>query len=165
MIPSKSLRKIISKRHKIKLERSAWSKEFEKKIFNIDFIDGNKKINLKEIFKNGYNIGNCLLTAHYISTALPDSSICTGKVAILKGTKNSDQGDHVWIETEDYIIDTTLMITINKSDIYAKFYQKDYTIVPNFSPSELNYEFESYSKKNNPEEYFCNLYKIAEYGE
>ncbi|MBO5477405.1 MAG: hypothetical protein J6A15_06630 [Clostridia bacterium] len=164
MIPSKSLRKIISKRRKIKLERYAWSKEFEKKIFDIVFLDGSKKTTLKEIFKNGYNIGNCLLTAHYVATILQDSSICTGKVEILKGTKNSEHGDHVWIETEDYIIDTTLMITINKSDVYAKFYKKDYTIVPNFSPADLNYECESYSKKNYPEEYFYSLYKV-EYGE
>ena len=164
MIPSKKLRKIISKRFKLNMERFAWNKEFEKKIFDIDFIDGNKKTTLKEIFKNGYNIGNCLLTAHYVSTIIPNSSICTGKVEILKGTKNSKNGDHVWIETEDYIIDTTLMIILSRNDLYTKFYIKDYTIVPNFSPSELNYETESYSKKNYPEEYFFGLYEV-EYGE
>lgn len=165
MIPSKSLRKIISKRHKINLERCSWNKDLEKKIFNIKFIDGNTKTTLKEIFKNGYNIGNCLLTAHYVSTIIPNASICTGKVEILKGTKNSINGDHVWIKTEDYIIDTTLMIILNKHDIYTKFYNEDYTIVPNFSPSELNYETESYSKRNYPEEYFYSLYSILDYGE
>lgn len=162
MIPSKSLRKIISKKYKVKLDCYSWNKDFEKTVFNIDFFDGHRKTTLKEIFKNGFNIGNCLLTSHYVSILFPESSICTGKVGILKGTKNSENGDHVWIEAEDYIIDTTLMITIPKKDVYATFYLKEYTIVPLFSPDELNYECESYSKKTNPYEYYCSLYRIAD---
>lgn len=160
MIPSKRLRKIISKSKKINLERCAWNKDLETKIFNIDFIDGNKKTSLKEIFKNGYNIGNCLLTAYYVSSLFPESSICTGKVEILKGTKNCQNGDHVWIETNNCIIDTTLMIAFDKYDVYNKFYIKDYEIVPNFTPSELNYENECYTMRNYPEEYFFNLFLV-----
>ena len=64
MIPSKRLRLIISKHHKIKLENYSWSKEFENRVYKIKFIDGYKKLSLKTIFKDGYNIGNCLLTAY-----------------------------------------------------------------------------------------------------
>ena len=53
MIPSKFLRLIISKSHKIKLEDFAWNKEFEEKIFRIKFVDGREKISLKTIFKDG----------------------------------------------------------------------------------------------------------------
>lgn len=160
MIPSKFLRLIISKSHKIKLEDFAWNKELEEKIFRIKFIDGRKKISLKTIFKDGYNIGNCLLTSYYVSSILEDPLICTGKVEILKGTKNSPNGDHVWIETEDYIVDTTLMIRFPKSHRYAKYYKKDADITPNFSPEDINYQNDIYQRKNNLYEYYNSLYKI-----
>jgi len=80
MIPSKFLRLIISKNHKLKLEKFSWPKELENKIFKIVFMDGYKKLSLKTIFKNGYNIGNCLLTSYYVSTIFENSLICTGKV-------------------------------------------------------------------------------------
>lgn len=89
MIPSKKLRMTISKNHKIKLRDFAWEKELEDKIFSIKFIDGNKTLSLKTVFKDGYNIGNCLLTAYYVSSIFEDPLICTGKVSLLKGTKNS----------------------------------------------------------------------------
>ena len=160
MIPSKFLRLIISKSHKLKLGNLAWSKEFEKKIFKIKFIDGHKELTLKTIFKDGYNIGNCLLTSFYVSSILENPLICTGKVEILKGTKNSPNGDHVWIETEDYIVDTTLMIRFPKSHRYAKYYKKDADITPNFSPEDINYQNDIYQRKNNLYEYYNSLYKI-----
>ena len=160
MIPSKFLRLIISKSHKLKLGNLAWSKEFEEKIFKIKFIDGHKELTLKTIFKDGYNIGNCLLTSFYVSSILENPLICTGKVEILKGTKNSPNGDHVWIETEDYIVDTTLMIRFPKSHRYAKYYKKDADITPNFSPEDINYQNDIYQRKNNLYEYYNSLYKI-----
>lgn len=161
MIPSKFLRLIISKNHKIKLKNLAWNKDFELKVFRIKFIDGNKTLSLKTIFKDGYNIGNCLLTAYYVSSIIEDSLICTGKVEILKGTKNSPNGDHVWIETENEIIDTTLMIVIPKYHIYSKFYTKDAEITPKFRPEECNYQDEIYEKKQNITKYYTELYKTG----
>lgn len=159
MIPSKILRLIISKNHKIKLEEFSWNKDLQNKIFQIEFIDGHKKLSLKTIFKDGYNIGNCLLTSYYVSTIFENSLICTGKVEILKGTKNSPNGDHVWIETEDNIIDTTLMIIIPKNNKYSKYYIKDYDIRPNFSSDDLSYDNDIYFRKNNMEEYYLELFK------
>lgn len=159
MIPSKVLRLIISKNHKIKLKSLAWNKDFELKVFRIKFIDGNKTLSLKTIFKDGYNIGNCLLTAHYVSSLFEDSLICTGKVEILKGTKNSPNGDHVWIETENEIIDTTLMIVIPKYHIYSKFYKKEDNIIPRFRPEECNYQDEIYEKRYHTTKYYTDLYK------
>lgn len=129
-------------------------------MFNIKFADGYKILSLKTIFKDGYNIGNCLLTAHYVSTIFEDPLICTGKVEILKGTKNSPNGDHVWIETEDNIIDTTLMTIFPKTNLYAKYYKKESDIVPRFSTDELTYQDDIYERKNNIEKYYLNLYKI-----
>lgn len=159
MIPSKFLRLIISKNHKLKLENYSWDKELENKIFKIVFMDGHRKLSLKAIFKNGYNIGNCLLTAYYVSTIFENSLICTGKVEILKGTKNCKNGDHVWIETEESIIDTTLMIILSKKSKYAKFYTKDAEIKPQFSKEDLNYQNDIYEHQHNIDNYFINLYK------
>lgn len=160
MIPSKFLRLIISKSHKLKLGNLAWSKEFEKKIFKIKFIDGHKELTLKTIFKDGYNIGNCLLTSFYVSSILENPLICTGKVEILKGTKNSPSGDHVWIESDNNIIDTTLMIIMPKTHPYVKYYKKDSDISTHFSPEDINYQNDINQRKNNFNEYYINLYKI-----
>ena len=156
MIPSKKLRRLISKKNKIQLEAFIWEKEFERKIFKILFEDKT----LKDIFENGYNIGNCLLTSSCIFPLFANASICSGKVEILKGTKNSINGDHVWIETDEYIIDTTLMVKIPINSIYSKYYNKEYTISPTFSPTDLNYDKEIYEKTTNPFKYYFDLFNI-----
>lgn len=156
MIPSKKLRRLISKKNKIQLEDFSWEKELEKKVFKILFED----MTLKDIFENGYNIGNCLLTSYYIFPIFNNASICSGKVAILKGTKNSINGDHVWIENDEYIIDTTLMIKIPLNFIYSKYYKKEYTISPTFSSADLNYDTEIYEKTTNPFKYYFDLFNI-----
>ena len=159
MIPSKKLRLIISRNHKIKLEYYSWSKEFENKVYKIKFIDGYKKLSLKTIFKDGYNIGNCLLTAYYVSTIFDNSLICTGKVEILKGTKNSPSGDHVWIEVDDFIIDTTLMILLPKESDYAKYYDRYQSITPHFTFEDLSYQGDIYQKEHSAINYYYDLYK------
>lgn len=160
MIPSKKLRRLISKKNKIQLEALAWEKELENKIFKSTFMDNKQKMSLKDVFEYGYNIGNCLLTSYYVINIFENASICSGKVEILKGTKNSKNGDHVWIEDEYYIIDTTLMIKIPKNNIYSNYYKKDSTIVPSFSSSELNYQKDMYDKKTNPFKYYLELFSI-----
>ncbi len=162
MIPSKKLRKIISKKRKVNLEAFKWDPMLEKSIFKIIFWDGNSKSSLREIYKNGYNIGNCLLTAYYIASIIDYASICTGKVNILKGTKNAPSGDHVWIETDEYILDTTLMIKIPLDNTYAKLYKKDYSFVPNITSNNLSYSDELYAKNNFPELYYLGLYQVEE---
>lgn len=159
MIPSKILRLTISKNHKIKLGNYSWDKELQDKIFHITFMDGNKKLSLKTIFSNGYNIGNCLLTSYYVSSIIDNSQICTGKVEILKGTKNCPNGDHVWIETQENIIDTTLMIVLPKVSKYAKYYTKESSIFPLFSSEDLNYQDDIYMRENDIENFLLNLYK------
>ena len=161
MLPSKKLRNIISKKRKIKLDNFKWSKELEKDLFAISFIDGNKKMDLKTIYGDGFNIGNCLLTSYYVSLYFENSKICTGKAKLLVGTKNSKNGDHVWIENEDYIIDTTLMLMIPKvnelSFLYHKEYDLSYIKLPN---DDISFQHDYYEMTNFPEEYFSNLYLI-----
>lgn len=158
MLPSDRLRKIISAKHRINLEAHAWSKDFRDEVFKIEFLDGYSKSSLKTIFDDGYNIGNCLLTANYVSSVIPEASICTGRVDILKGTKNSPKGDHVWIETDDEIIDTTLMISVDKENYISSHYELESRITPHFLPDEISYQSDIYSKQNYPEEYYLELY-------
>lgn len=65
-------------------------------------------------FEQGYNIGRCRYFAHTLSYAFEDCSIITGKLPILEGTPGSPNGIHVWLEVEDKIYDTTLLMVINK---------------------------------------------------
>lgn len=159
MIPSKRLRLIISRHHKIKLEAYSWSKEFENRINKIKFQDGYKTLSLKTIFKDGYNIGNCLLTAYYVSTIFERPLICTGKVEILKGTKNCPDGDHVWIEVDDMVIDTTLMVVFPIDSTLYRYYDKRSSITPHFTFDELSYQEDIYEKENSQITYYFDLYK------
>ncbi len=160
MIPSKKLRRLISKKNKIQLENLAWEKALENKIFKLTFIDNKQKMSLKNIFEYGYNIGNCLLTSYYVFPIFINASICSGRVEILKGTKNSINGDHIWIEDEDFIIDTTLMIKIPQSNLYSSYYKKDYTLTPTFSSNDLDYQKEIYARQTNPFKYYSDLFYI-----
>lgn len=160
MMPSEKLQLIISENHNLKLKSLIWDEELQDRIFNIKFKDGNNILSLRTIFENGYNIGNCLLTAYYVSTIFESPKICTGKTKIIKGTKNSLEGDHVWIETDTDLIDTTLMIIIPKSHKYFKLYNKESEIVPQFTAEDLNYQKEIYERENFTDKYYMELYSI-----
>ncbi len=161
MIPSKILRKIISQIHGLNLETYSWDKKFERKLFDIQVEDNNEQYSLGYVYKAGCNIGNCLLTSKYINTILNDTTICAGKVEILKGTKNSTHGDHVWIESDELIIDPTLMITILKTDNIAKYYQKEHTLSLQDIKLELSYSDEFYLKKTEPDLYYTSIYRVS----
>lgn len=159
MIPSIVLQSIISKNHKLNLKKLAWSKELQDRIFDIKFKDTNYILSLKTVFEHGYNIGNCLLTSYYVSQVFENAKICTGMVKILKGTKNTLNGEHVWIETDTDLIDTTLMIIIPKSHKYFKLYNKESNIIPQFTLDELNFQKEIYQRQRFPDQYYLELYK------
>ncbi len=68
-----------------------------------------------DMFTLGYNIGNCVGTARQLSYSYNDVDIVSGILPILKGTLNAtEEGGHCWLETKDNIIDTTLMLVIDK---------------------------------------------------
>lgn len=76
---------------------------------NIRIIDS-----FESIFKEGYNIGGCTTTSRQLSFSFDGCYICGGKLPILEGTKNSPDGRHTWIYWNDKVIDTTLMLVIDK---------------------------------------------------
>lgn len=162
MIPSKILRKIISQRLELNLDTYSWSEEFEKRVMAIYFRENDKIYTFKDVYEKGCNIGNCLLTSKYISQTLRSSTICAGKVEILKGTKNSKNGDHVWVEVEDLIIDPTLMISIPKETDIAKKYHKECTLAILEHNLELSYSDEFYLSNNEPDLYYTSIFRITD---
>ncbi len=114
MLPSEDLRVIISERIGIDLNQYAWDEQLKTFIFaielNKDFED--KVSRLDEVFKLGLNIGHCGLTAKYLVINIPNSDLYYGKFPALAGTKNSPKGSHAWAVCGDYVIDTSLMITL-----------------------------------------------------
>ena len=68
-----------------------------------------------DLFVLGYNIGNCVGTSRQLSYSYDDVDIVSGILPLLKGTLNAEkEGGHCWLETRYKIIDTTLMLIIDK---------------------------------------------------
>ena len=68
-----------------------------------------------EVFKDGYNQGYCTVCSKQVSYSFNNCYLCGGNLPILIGTTNCPNGDHSWIEKDNYIIDTTLMLIIDKT--------------------------------------------------
>ena len=70
----------------------------------------------RDMFILGYNIGNCAGASRQLSYSYSDVDIVSGVLPILKGTLNAlEEGGHCWLESKDHIIDTSLMLVIDKS--------------------------------------------------
>ena len=67
-----------------------------------------------DVFKDGANQGFCTVCAKQVSYSLDSCYLCGGILPILKGTANCPEGNHTWIEYQNVIIDTTLMLVIDK---------------------------------------------------
>lgn len=122
-----------------------FTEELWKKIENQNM----RRVNsFTEVFEKGYNLGNCTNIAIQLSFSFPnDCLIGCGRVDYLKGTLNSENGEHTWLEWKRKIYDPTFMIIIdseyskklkyNQTDIYNlnsnSMYsaEKDFTNDPN----------------------------------
>lgn len=77
--------------------------------------------NFEDMFMLGYNIGNCVGASRQLSYSYNNVDIVSGILPIIKGTLNAEnEGGHCWLETPDEIIDTSLMLVINK-ELKSKF--------------------------------------------
>lgn len=69
-----------------------------------------------DIFSKGYNKGNCVGTSWQLSFSYDDVDIVSGILPVLKGTLNAEEeGGHCWLETDNFIIDTSFLLVIDKS--------------------------------------------------
>jgi len=86
------------------------------KIDSQNFVSPTKNAkNFIDIFLLGLNIGSCVYTSKQLSYSFDDVDLVSGIVPFLKGTKNSPNGGHAWLENNSSIIDTSLLLVIDKS--------------------------------------------------
>lgn len=68
-----------------------------------------------QMFQKGYNIGNCVMMSRLLSYSYDDVDIVSGILSLLKGSRNAEiEGGHCWLEDKYTIIDTSLMLVIDK---------------------------------------------------
>lgn len=113
-----------------------------------------RKGNVSDIFKDGYNIGNCTGCSTIVSYSFPLGCLYVGgTVDYLIGTKNSIDGKHTWLENKGVIYDTTFMVAItekySKNLLYNPIYKTDPNKNPNYSAGKdfANDPFIDNSKK------------------
>lgn len=87
------------------------------KINSQNFVSPTREMKeFRDMFLLGYNIGNCVGASRQLSYSYHDVDIVSGVLPILKGTLNAERlGGHCWLETPDNIIDSSLMLVIDKS--------------------------------------------------
>jgi hypothetical protein len=91
-------------------------------------------LTFEDAFKLGYNLGNCTGCAIQYSYSLDYPYICGGELPLLKGTQNSPDGRHTWIESNGKIIDTTLMLVMDKDFAMKLGYKEENRRNPNLEP-------------------------------
>lgn len=165
MLPSEKLRKLIAKENQFDLEKYAWNKDLVDLVMSIDLdpLYEDKITKMESVYKFGFNIGQCGLTARYLVRNIRGSILCYGTCDLLKGTKKANDGNHAWIQINDILIDTTLMINIPLSLIDTLGYHLQKIISPD-SALELS-EYNTYSNEvvdyeNNHGEYQKELFTI-----
>lgn len=97
-----------------------------------------RRINsFEDVFKDGANIGYCTVSSKQLSYSFEQCDICGGTLPILKGTRNCEDGRHTWIQCENEIIDTSLMLIIDKSYAERIGYIEENRYDPNIDPIYL----------------------------
>lgn len=91
-------------------------------------------VTFEDVFKSGYNLGNCTGCSIQYSYSLDRPYICGGELPLIKGTANSPDGRHTWIESDGKVIDTTLMLVMNKDFAKKLGYVEENRRDPNLEP-------------------------------
>lgn len=107
-------------------DEELWEKIHAQNIKRID--------NFEDVFIHGANIGYCTVASKQLSYSLDTCYLCGGTLPLLMGTKNCDDGSHTWILYNDKVIDTTLMLIINKDYIEKIGYNEENRYNPNIDP-------------------------------
>lgn len=95
----------------------------------------------RDMFILGYNIGNCVGASRQLSYSYNRVDIVSGILPILKGTLNAEkEGGHCWLETENHIIDTSLMLVIDKSLKNILGYSEEQRLTSSQLSSSSNYQ-------------------------
>ena len=112
----------------IKLGKVRYFNENEwNKIKNQNYMDVIEDIvydDFYDVFCDGKNIGFCTTMVKQLSYSYNDVALVAGRVPMFVGTKNSSHGGHKWLEDGEHIIDTSLLLVIDK-DIISEFGYKE----------------------------------------
>lgn len=106
--------------------------------------------NLYQVFEKEFNLGACGTIAWALSMCFEEFILVTyGKVPFLAGTKNSDFGQHAWLEVDGYVYDTTLLLKIKREVAYHVLgYELMDTITSDVLKGDKVYSFQKeYSKE------------------
>ena len=120
-------------------QEELWKKIDEQNVMGID--------SFEQIFQVGYNIGGCTRVAKQLSYSFRTCELCSGLLPIIKGTKNSENGEHTWITSGNKVYDTTLMIIINSQ--YAQ--KLGYITEAHYDPHTSEIYRAGYEFANDPE--------------
>lgn len=151
MLPSEELRQTISAKYNIDLEQFAWPTKLKEQILSIvlDKALETHASTLEEIFQKGFNIGHCGLTSRYVARKYDKATLYYGNASLLKGTKNSPNGEHAWTTLDGYLIDSTLMIAIPLELIHELGYTPESQIA--HSSARMLSEYDVYDHEFNEE--------------
>ena len=83
-----------------------WIKIDEQNIRGLDTFE--------RVFMEGYNIGGCTIVSKQLSYSFTNCYLCSGLLPLIKGTKNSPNGEHSWMMSDNQVYDTTLMIIMSQ---------------------------------------------------
>lgn len=147
MLPSEILRYNISKELGYDLTRFAWRRDLRKEILetNLDLDLETYFSTLEDIFSQGLNVNNNILTCKYLSRCLPDAQVCIGFFIPVAGHGCSGRGEHAWLIMDDYVIDPTLMVEIPVE--IAKCIGYDFRFILNKQSSTIISPEEHFIKK------------------
>ena len=107
-----------------------WPEELWTKLDNQNLRESYEK--MSDAFEDGHNLGRCLVYSYYVSYSMPlECLIGSGTVSYLKGTVNSPEGKHTWLECKNVIYDTTFMICIHKNFVKKLGYVESFKTNPN----------------------------------
>lgn len=87
-----------------------------------------------DVFIDGANLGYCTVASKQLSYSFDSCYIVGGINKYLKGTTNSSDGSHTWIERNGIIYDTTFMLAIDKSYAIKMGYSEENRNNPNLDP-------------------------------
>jgi hypothetical protein len=149
MLPSEELRRNISQLYNINLEQYKWSEDLKQTIFSIK-LDKDLESNadcLEEIYINGFNIGHCGLTSRYIARKFNEATLYYGKSILLIGTESAPNGEHAWTTINNFLIDSTLMIAIPKTEAIKLGYITEKEIA--YDSARMLSEFDRYDNDFN----------------
>lgn len=148
-MPSEELRRRISQQMHFDLNMFAIEGDLLSSIKKIpldrDYEDHPKLHTLGDSLERGLNIGRCGLTSRYLLRVIPDGDLIYGKCVPLIGTPSSPNGNHAWVQTDNLLIDPTLLVAIPLQRAYALGYTPERVIAK--ESATLLSEYDTYSSE------------------